>query len=514
VPVLDLPAAALEAAKRPALQPRVRNAGRLEESAASRPIGPTDLPVAIPATHKQLPSVKILVFIDHDIVIRHFILSGALGDLVRRHEVVFVFPEEGHRRVQLDPARLALGAPYRRLAVPSERLRLWQHLSLSHKLRWRAGRHAAAARRLERKMIGGKAALIFGALALPGLHMLWTEHLEQRVRRQDFPAFGHLLAEERPDVMLHPSVLSGLFINDIIAFGRRHSIPTVVAMNSWDNPCTKRGAVDQPDWLLVWGEQTRQHGIDLVGMAPERVAVLGAAQFDAFSEQPRVGRAEFCRRHDIDPGNAVLLYAGASKGTDEFADLRDLDDAIEAGTLRHVAIVYRPHPWGAGGKDGARIVKHPWRHVRLDCTMRQYLEDLQRGGPSISTPDYRNTHDLLCAVDAVVSPLSTMLLEAALHGKPALCFLRDAASWRFRWALSLRHFEEFFAEPAFRLERDAAQLTPAVLSLMKEARDPSTAARYRAAAASFVTSFDRPYAERLAEFIETKALAGARMPAT
>ena len=30
-------------------------------------------------------------------------------------------------------------------------------------------------------------------------------------------------------------------------------------MNSWDNPSTKRSLIGNPDWLFVWGEQTKKH---------------------------------------------------------------------------------------------------------------------------------------------------------------------------------------------------------------------------------------------------------------
>jgi len=51
---------------------------------------------------------KVAVFIDYDIVLRHFLLSGGLPALEAEHEVVWVFPTR-HCRVTTDPATLPLG---------------------------------------------------------------------------------------------------------------------------------------------------------------------------------------------------------------------------------------------------------------------------------------------------------------------------------------------------------------------------------------------------------------------
>ena len=58
--------------------------------------------------------MKILVFIEHDIMIRHFLHSHVFDELVQRHDVVFVFPEKGNKRVKSDISALNLGgAPAR-----------------------------------------------------------------------------------------------------------------------------------------------------------------------------------------------------------------------------------------------------------------------------------------------------------------------------------------------------------------------------------------------------------------
>lgn len=446
--------------------------------------------------------MKILVFVEHDIIIRHFLHSHVFDKLTKRHSVVFVFPEKGHKRVTIDSTTLNLPAPVHHLTVHVARLKIWQGLFLADMLRWRPGSHFAAMRRFHRRAVGRRAAIIYSVLALPGIFQIFQAWSRHRISILPYRDLEALLQRESPDVLIHPSILAGVFINDLVVASHSRNIPLVVIMNSWDNPSTKRAMTGHPDWLLVWGPQTRTHAIKFMEMPPERVICFGAAQLDLYRTPPRIDRSAFSRLHDIDVGARILLYAGSSRGADEFSHLRMLDDAIDSGELGDVVVIYRPHPWGGGGEGGNRIFDHAWRNVRIEQTMRGYLERVKAGNPGITTPDYRDTHDLLSCVDALVSPLSTILIEGALHGKPILCFLPDEEDSFGNYTRALSHFDEFFAEPSFMIGRGLSSLVPQVHSLLSKVGDVHFANALQEASSHFVSRFDRAYDERLEEFIE------------
>ena len=451
--------------------------------------------------------MKILVFIEHDIIVRHFIHSEVFAELVGRHDVKFVFPELGHKRVTLDIEKLATGAPFRRLEEHRQRTRLWMRLFLIDQLRWRTGRQAAVLRRFRRISIGWKAALLYSIFALPGVNAVVRTLTEARLAKMPNAALDSLLDEEAPNAIIHPSVLDGIYINDLIEASKARDIPLIVIMNSWDNPSTKHAMAGKPDRLLVWGEQTRRHAIEYVGMDPMDTVAFGAAQFDVYRSAPRISREGFCRAHDIDPASKILLYAGSSKETDEFQHLLRINEAIESGLLGKTVVVYRPHPWGAGGRDGGRILDRPWRHVRIEASMRNYLESVRAGEAGMSFPDYRHTHDILSSIDALVSPLSTIILEAALHGKPVLCFLpeEEHGARHFQMVAPLTHFEDMFLTHEFLLARGGDELLPKVTELLSMTADETFAKRLERACEFYVRSYDSPYGERLAEFVEDMA---------
>ena len=49
--------------------------------------------------NKNLKKLKCLIFIDADIIYRHFINSNIFEDLIKNHNVEFVFPEKGNKRM-------------------------------------------------------------------------------------------------------------------------------------------------------------------------------------------------------------------------------------------------------------------------------------------------------------------------------------------------------------------------------------------------------------------------------
>ena len=142
--------------------------------------------------------------------------------------------------------------------------------------------------------------------------------------------------------------------------------------------------------------------------------------------------------------------------------------------------------------------------------MRGYLERVKTGDAGITTPDYRDTHDLLSSVDALVSPLSTIIIEGALHGKPVMCFLPDddGTGDHFSIALPLTHFDDMFQEPSFAMAHGSQQLVPKLRALLDKIGDKEFEESLRQACAHFVSPFTRAYGERLVELIAKVAANG------
>jgi hypothetical protein len=443
---------------------------------------------------------------------RHFLHSGSFSEIGSTHEMKFVFPEKNHRRVaEMDWEQLDLPGPHEHLTILPERQITWKWLYLVDQLRWKPGAQTKALRRLHRCNAGWKAAILLTALGLPGIRKVFQWAARRKLRASPFDGLRELLDREQPDILIHPCVMEGVFLNDLIEESKRRNIPLVVIMNSWDNPSTKRAMIGNPDWLLVWGEQTHRHAVELAGMPPERTLKFGAAQFEVYREPPQMDRGEFCDLNDVDPALPLLVYAGSSKGTREIDHLRQLDAAVESGALPPVNILYRPHPWGNGGEGGVNILDEPWRHVAIEHSMREYLEQVRTGQTEICLADYRHTHEVLTHCDALISPLSTIILEAAVHGKPAMCFLPDTnQSNHFQNDSRLMHFRDMFEMPEIMVAHNDKELITGACELLERAKDDACYDKMIKFSEFFVEPHEQPFSCRFREFCE-QVVAGEKV---
>jgi hypothetical protein len=440
---------------------------------------------------------KVAVFIDHDIMVRHFVLSGVLAQLERDHDVVYVFPAK-HKRMTRDPATLALPR-FRTVAVSSERAYLYRRLYVAAVLnRMRRTRDKQVLFGFWRQVLGRRDFLESWFYSLPLVHGAYKRRMLARIG--NYEALDALLAEERPHLILHPTVLEGLFVSDLVRWGQEHGVPTLYLMNSWDNPAVKAMMLGPPDRLVVWGEHSRQLAHERIGVPLDRILVFGAAQFDVYGRPPRETREAYRTRLGIPPGVPILLYAGSSKGLNETQHLAELEEAIDRGSLPPCTVIYRPHPWRAKGPGEQDFFNRTWRHVLMAPDMADYYRRTWQGDDSMSFADYEETHVTLSAVDAVVSPVSTILLEAALHGKAIAAYLPDEdvrPNLHLFTVVRTVHYREFFDRvECLHIER-RDQLVSTCARLLALAATPGRGESLKKQCEYFVATRSESYAEQL-----------------
>lgn len=149
-----------------------------------------------------------------------------------------------------------------------------------------------------RAAIGKKAAWLYLVLGLPGVGAIYRRFLLLKICGLKNLQLEALMDREKPAIVLHPTVLAGVYINDIIDVCRARKTPVVGIMNSRDNASIKRAVVGHFDWILVWGPQTRDYAIRYACMKPESVARFGVAQLDLYHTEPRVSRKKTCASKD------------------------------------------------------------------------------------------------------------------------------------------------------------------------------------------------------------------------
>jgi len=230
---------------------------------------------------------------------------------------------------------------------------------------------------------------------------------------------------------------------------RRYRRSVVGYVASWDHTVGKGVISPHLDRYVVQNGQMQDDLERYHRIVPERVAVTGWPLTDVFARAlPRSTYESFLRQRGLDPERPVILYSGNTPGNAPY------EGALVARLLewlreRQYGLIVRPHP--------------------IDGAWRDRFGDAIGQGAYLQEPSYADVNVLtmlLQHVDCVVSNAGTILLEAVVNDRPAVCVLFDeGAPPGERWAeLNVvgRHYRELVEAGAFPLARSFDDLAAGV----------------------------------------------------
>jgi CDP-glycerol glycerophosphotransferase (TagB/SpsB family) len=176
------------------------------------------------------------------------------------------------------------------------------------------------------------------------------------------------------------------------------------------------------------------------GIGPERVRVTGWPQTDVF-RRPRV-RSEYERllgRFGLDAARPVVLVMGNTPTNAPYEGrfVARLLEWWEEEPRSRFQLLFRPHP---RDKD--------WRE--------RFAAVGGRAGAAVQEPSFTDLEELAILLrhgDAVVANAGTILLDALVNDRPAVCVLYDEGappgeSWAAKNVVG-KHYEELAASGAF-----------------------------------------------------------------
>lgn len=447
---------------------------------------------------------KALVFIEYDMIIRHFIQSHAFAELEKEYDVKYVFHEERgneKRNIFIDLESLNLGN-YIRFHVPRKRMGTWDHLFVPKTLNVQRGTDNYKDSLALSYIIRSKKWVDrYKVLALPGIFQIFQAIF--RLFMGVYTPLEELLRQEQPDIVIHPTILQGYFINELVPICKKQGIPFICLMNSWDNPSQKAATTGFPDKLVVWGEQTRRHAIEYMKMPAQNILEFGAAQFQIYRKPVTETNAELRDLFKVPKDIPIILYAGISKGVLENNQLDILDKAIESGEIPPCHVIYRPHPWRGPLRPNERsFLDYNFKHITLDPFMGAFYQRVIDGSQMGFDPaDYDVTRKLLHLVDGVTSPLSTILLEAIIKLKPVQILLdSDTDSEQSKQIMALASTITHFADlkgPGVNYCTDQSKMPQGINALLEQAKDPEIKKSLKELSQYFTVTDGPSYAERL-----------------
>ncbi len=389
---------------------------------------------------------KILVFFDQDIVIRAFYQSGTIKKLEKFYDITYIFPVDttvSKKYLNVSPEKIGF-KKFENVSISRYRMGVWYNLFLANLINNHRGKSTfrSIIDGKIKKEVSKKLYYFLRIISYP-LFIKIYNFILLRVLGQN-KEIQKILKKHKPSIIIYPTVLSGPFVCELPREAKKLNIKSIFCMNSWDNPMSKAIPNFFPDYLIVWGNDSKQQSVDLLKVPEERIKCFGAAQFEIYKQKSLLTRTELKNKFQVPYSKKYILYAGVGESYRETKYLKLLEEAINSKILENCHIIYRPHPWrGKLQEEEENFFHLKFRHITMDPHMiRYYKKEIKKPSRTFFMIDYTITRDLLNLVDGVVSPRSTVLLEGTLLGKrPFVIFPEE--DHNLSWSKENIHFKAF-----------------------------------------------------------------------
>jgi len=317
--------------------------------------------------------------------------------------------------------------------------------------------------------------------AMRAWHFSPRRHVARALRRR--------LEMERPVLVL--SNLQMQSATPFVVLKQRLGLVCVGYVASWDHTVGKGVIWDGLERYVVQNERMREDLVRYHEVPAERIVVTGWPQADVFHEpRPRVAFAEVLRRYDLDPTRPLVLVTGNTP-TNMPHEARFFERLLAwwtaSGGDERFSLLFRPHP-----RDGK------WE--------TRYAAAFDRPGVAVQAPSHTDIDvlaTLLQHAAVVVSNAGTVLLDALVNDRPAVCVLYDEGApageaWAAKSVIG-EHYMDVAASGAF---YEARSFEEVVAGIERGLDAPGElAAERRAVAAGVVGTLDGRSAERVVRAI-------------
>jgi UDP-N-acetylglucosamine:LPS N-acetylglucosamine transferase len=244
---------------------------------------------------------------------------------------------------------------------------------------------------------------------------------------------------ERPEVVLANSQMHAVV--PFVVAAQRHGLPVVGHIASWDHTVGKGIVAPHLRRYLVQNDVMRSDLARYHDVDADRVVVTGWPQTDVFHRRrPCAEHESLLRELGLEPDRPVVLVMGNTPTNAPFEGRfveRLLGWWKESGASKRFSLLFRPHP-----RD------REWRE--------RFAAALAQDGVAVQEPSFTDLETLAVLLqhgDVVVANAGTILLDALVNDRPAVCVLYDeGAPEGESWALknvSGEHYKALMESDAF-----------------------------------------------------------------
>ena len=140
-----------------------------------------------------------------------------------------------------------------------------------------------------------------------------------------------------PDLVIFPMQDSHILSFDLIRLSKKSK--SLALIDNWDNLSSRGTYSIKPDYISVWGKQTKKHAIKYHNYNSQKIFLAGTPRFEEyFKLRNKKIKSTFPFRY------ILFLESFGNYNNTEFLD--ELDNIIKRNKIwKDLKIIYRPHPW-------------------------------------------------------------------------------------------------------------------------------------------------------------------------
>jgi len=215
---------------------------------------------------------------------------------------------------------------------------------------------------------------------------------------------------------------------------KKAGIPVICLVHSWDNLPARGLLAAVPDRLLVWNKYMVEEAINLHGVAPERIDIVGVPQYESYRRiAKQTDENVFRERLNIPGGMRIITFTTSVDWVypDEVELLDKLLIEINRGRFGNAVLVVRLHPTDERTSLYVDKYANSKLPIRLDKADSAFAA--MNTGKVGALESVINFVELMQFSDVVLNVASTVSLDAILFNTPVVCpnfsFTVPADSW-------------------------------------------------------------------------------------
>jgi hypothetical protein len=218
-----------------------------------------------------------------------------------------------------------------------------------------------------------------------------------------------------------------MHFDELIKNFNEKKIKTILITTNWDN-ATSKPYINKPSEVWTWGKQTELLSKKIYNI---KSIAVGTPRFEQY-KNIKINKKAAKLKLKLNTKYKYIAFTGSAFPFDELLVIENILLFFKKNNLKNYRLIYRPHPFA--------FIDH-------ETSLRKINKENFILDPSIdifAAKPFMQSYFLLNAVEGIICPSSTLLVEAEYVKTPALCVAFNSKKYNiFNWHMNTKYQPHF-----------------------------------------------------------------------